>query len=341
MILNNFCAALNTLGFIKGFKIPIIIDGLNESNPYKEIWRTNIYDIITEIKKLDYVCLITTCRDRYINSIFEKNSITDIQNTFVLEGLTEKQKKSAVPKYFNKYDIVPTSWNFNKDLFNHPLLLKIFSEANTGSRNINISIDNVFQSFDKYYDNIIRKVTDDDNLSKKNINSRVSQVCEKLWNDNSRDIDIVDFVSIISPNSDTLAGTIADKILDEGLCLFQRNLDETDNEKIQFAYDLVAGYLIASKVLLVNAKTADDAKEWLNKNDIQNKLFTEDNAHPLAEDIMISLLYLLPSKYGVEFFELFDNTTTLEISYRNIDYYIGNTSGQEKLRTIFSKSTKE
>ncbi|CEJ70106.1 hypothetical protein BN1195_02410 [Chryseobacterium oranimense G311] len=337
----QFLRALNTLGFIKGFKIPIIIDGLNESNPYKEIWRTNIYDIITEIKKLDYICLITTCRDRYINSIFEKNSITDIQNTFVLEGLTEKQKKSAVPKYFNKYHIVPTSWNFNKDLFNHPLLLKIFSEANTGSRNINISIDNVFQSFDKYYDNIIRKVTDDDNLSKKNINSRVSQVCEKLWNDNSRDIDIVDFVSIISPNSDTLAGTIADKILDEGLCLFQRNLDETDNEKIQFAYDLVAGYLIASKVLLVNAKTADDAKEWLNKNDIQNKLFTEDNAHPLAEDIMISLLYLLPSRYGVEFFELFDNTTTLEISYRNIDYYIGNTSGQEKLRTIFSKSTKD
>lgn len=337
----EFLQALNTLGFIKGFKIPIIIDGLNESSPYKDIWRTNLFEIAAEIKKLEYVCLISTCRDRYINSIFEKENVSDIKNTFILEGLTEKQKRLAIPKYFEKYNIVPTSWNFNKDLFKHPLLLKIFSEANEGSENINISIDNVFQSFDKYYDNIIKKVTDDDIVTKRNINSRISQLCSKLWVDNSRDIDIVDFVSIIDPQKEKLSGSLSDKILDEGLCLFQRNLDEAENEKIQFAYDLVAGYLIASKVLLAGVIAADELLKCLTNNDIQDKLFNEDLAHPLAEDIMISLLYLLPTKYGVEFFEVFDNATTLEISCRNIDYYIGNSSGQDKIRKIFEKTSAD
>lgn len=337
----EFLQALNTLGFIKGFKVPIIIDGLNESSPYKEIWKTHLFDIIAEIKKLDYVCLITTCRDRYINFIFEKENVSDIKNTFILEGLTEKQKRLAVPKYFEKYNIVPTSWNFNKDLFKHPLLLKIFSEANEDAENINISIDNVFQSFDKYYDNIIKKVTGDDIVSKRNVNSRISQLCSKLWNDNSRDIDIVDFVSIIDPQKEELSDSIADKILDEGLCLFQRNLDEAENENIQFAYDLVAGYLIASKVLLAEVKTADELVKYLNNNDIQNKLFDEDLPHPLAEDIMISLLYLLPTKFNIEFFEVFDNASILEISCRNIDYYIGNSSGQDKIKRIFEKTTAD
>ncbi|MCP1298733.1 hypothetical protein NK356_06115 [Chryseobacterium sp. S0630] len=337
----QFLQALNTLGFSKGVKIPIIIDGLNESNPYKDIWKTNIFDIIAEIKKLDHICLITTCRDRYINTIFEKENISDIKNKFVLEGLTEKQKRSAIPKYFEKYNIVPTSWNFNKDLFKHPLLLKIFSEANQESENINISIDNIFQSFDRYYDNIIKKITDDDIVLKHKINKRIAQLCEKLWNDNSRDVDIIDFATIISPESHKLYNTPADKILDEGLCLFQRNLDESDNERIQFAYDLVAGYLIASKILLAEVKTVKEIETRLYNIDIQNKLFSGDSAHSLAEDIMISLLYLLPSKYNIEFFEVFEDATALEICYRNIDYYIGNDSGQEKIRKICADLSKD
>ena len=130
-------------------------------------------------------------------------------------------------------------------------------------------------------------MTENDSLSKRNINSRISQSCGKLWENSSRDIDIVDFVSIIDPQSEKLSGSFADKILDEGLCLFQRNLDEVENEKIQFAYDLVAGYLIASKVLLAEVKTADELVKYLSNNDLKNKLFDEDLAHPLAEDIMI------------------------------------------------------
>ncbi|MEC5395262.1 hypothetical protein [Bergeyella sp. RCAD1439] len=336
----EFLQALNTLGFTKGVKIPIIIDGLNESNPYKDIWQTHIFDIVQETQKLDYLCLITTCRDRYINSIFEKEKVTDIENTFVLEGLTEKQKQLAVPKYFEKYNIVPTSWNFDKDLFKHPLLLKIFCEANEGARHINISIDNIFQSFDKYYNNIIIKVTDNDSLAKRNIDSRISQLCTKLWNDNSRHIGIVDFVSIIDPQSEKLSGTFAIKILDEGLCLFQRNLDDTKEENIQFAYDLVAGYLIASKVLLAEVKTVNDLVVHFDDN-LQKKLFDENLTHPLAEDIMISLLYLLPTKYDVELFEIFDNATSLEICCRNIDYYINNFTGQEKIKKIFTNTTTD
>ena len=70
--------------------------------------------------------LITTCRNRYVEAIFEELDITKIPNTKTLSGLTEKQRLEAIPKYFKKYNIIPTSWNFNQELFlNGRVLLKI------------------------------------------------------------------------------------------------------------------------------------------------------------------------------------------------------------------------
>lgn len=336
----QFLHAINNLGFLKGFKIPIIIDGLNESNPYKDIWRTNIKDIIREINNLDYVCLVSTCRDRYVNSIFEVENVSEIENTYFLEGLSEKQKDSAIRKYFTKYNITPSSWNFNKDLFKHPLLLRIFSEANENSENINISVNNIFNSVEKYYENIVEKATGNDPLLKANVHKRIVQLCVELWERNTRDIDLETFVSILSPNSDTLANTIADKVLDEGLCLFQKNLDESDNENIQFAYDLVAGYLIASRVLLNKLGNISDLKQSLLDSIWQDKLFSTHSAHPLSEDILISLLYLIPLRYDVELFEVCDNSVCHEICYRNIDYYIGNSIGLDKIKNLHTETTQ-
>lgn len=330
----QFLQALNTLGFTKGIKIPIIIDGLNESKPFDDIWKSNIKDIIRDIKELDYVLLITTCRNRYVEAIFEEPDITKIPNTKTLSGLTEKQRLKAIPKYFKKYKISPTSWNFNQELFVDPLLLKIFSVVNKNSENLHISLENVFVSIDRYIEEIAEnssKIESKiDKIAKKHVENQIRLFCEYLWLNSTREISDFEFNQIISPESTSQMGDLTKKLLDEGLC-FQKNL-RTDDETVQFTYDRVAGYAIVSKVLLNNLTTKPkELKDTLNKLGVEKMLFNKETFHPLRQDILMSLLHLLPSKFGVQLFELFDNDSVLEEAYNNIDYFIDNPEGQEKI----------
>lgn len=329
----GFLQALDTLGFSKGVKIPIIIDGLNESKPYDDIWRSNIKDIIRDIENLDYVILITTCRDRYIESIFEETDLSKIRNTRFLKGLSDKQRIEAIPKYFAKYGIEPTNWNFNKDLFVNPLLLKIFSEVNQNEKGIHISLENVFASIDRYFVQIEKRAstknsTVDSVLSAK-LQTRIEEYCSRLWESDSREIPLMDFHRIIAPESESMTDSLTDKLLDEGLC-FQTNIT-AGNETVQFTYDLVAGYAIASKVLLKSVTNPSDLASNLRKLGVDNKLFAQDNGHPLRQDILMSLLHLLPAKYGVHLFEVFDVEAVTEECFNNVDYFINNGSGQKKL----------
>lgn len=329
----QFLQALNTLGFTKGIKIPIIVDGLNESKPFDDIWKSNIKDIIRDIKELEYVILISTCRNRYVEAIFEEPDITKIPNTKTLSGLTEKQRLEAIPKYFKKYNIIPTSWNFNQELFINPLLLKIFSEVNKDSDNLHISLENVFESIDRYIQQIEEKSSivnsSIDKILKKRVKGKINEYCLNLWNNSTRETSLEDFHSIVAPESQTISNSLTQKLLDEGLC-FQKNLDD-ENETVQFTYDLVAGYAIASKVLLNNLTKPEEVKDALIELGIEKMLFNKETYHPLRQDILMSLLHLLPSKFGIHLFELFENESVLEEAYNNIDYFIDNPEGQEKI----------
>ncbi len=336
----QFLEALNTLGCSKGIKIPIIIDGLNESKPFDDIWKSNIKDIKRDIDELDFVILITTCRNRYVESIFEVKDITEIKNAKVLSGLSENQRLKAIPKYFKKYNITPTSWNFNQELFINPLLLKIFSEVNNGKQNLHISLGNIFESLDTYINQIEEKASlvnsSVDIILKKKIKKRISRYCQNLWENSTREIMLEDFHEIISPESNTIAGSLTQKLLDEGLC-FQRNLED-DDETVQFTYDLVAGYAIASKILLKSICKSDDIKNKLLEKGIEVMLFNKETYHPLRQDILVSLMHLLPKHFDIHLFELFSNESVIEECFNNIDYFIGKTEGQQKILEYFNTS---
>ncbi len=329
----QFLQALNTLGLTKGTKIPIIVDGLNESKPFDDIWKSNIKDIIRDIEELEYVLLLTTCRNRYVEAIFEEPDITKIRNIKILSGLSEKQRLKAIPKYFTKYNITPTSWNFNQELFVNPLLLKIFSEVNRNSDNLHISLENVFESIDSYINQIEEKSSivnsSVDKILKIRVKAKIGEYCRNLWKNSTREISLEDFHTIVSPESQTISDSLTQKLLDEGLC-FQKNLDN-ENETVQFTYDLVAGYAIASKVILNNITKPEELKDKLIERGIEKMLFNEETYHPLRQDILMSLLHLLPKKFSVQLFELFENKSVLEESYNNIDYFINNPEGQKKI----------
>ncbi|GHU98883.1 hypothetical protein FACS1894159_02050 [Bacteroidia bacterium] len=286
--------ALNELGKATQQKVPIIIDGLNESIPTAKIWKDALPDIIYDIKSFENLLLITTLRKGYVQQVFDETSFLDVKNHYKIEGFNNYNIKDAVNKYFTKYNI-STKGQYNETLFKNPLLLKMFCEANKNSSNAIITQNSIYKSIDNYISNLILKIANGDPLRKSKVTNGLESISKQLWEHNSRTISYPDeYVSLIDGQIDSFENSLAHAMMDEGM-FFLRNSDG-DNEVIQFTYDLVGGFCIAKYCLLKN-KDEGEIKNFLQSDEFQ-KLIPSDNSHPLAEDILKAILHLIPNRCG-------------------------------------------
>jgi hypothetical protein len=283
--------ALNSLGEHKCRKIPIIIDGLNESTPTAKIWREHLPDIIQDMRSFQNLLLITTLRDAYVNQVFEKKRLEDVENHYKIIGFDTNNIKYVIRKYFSKYNISAQN-GFNENIFENPLLLKIFCEANRNISNAIITQFGLYKAIEDYINKLIDKVSDLDDLKIVKIKDGLEAFSKKLWDSNDRFISYPnEYGLLINGQDNTFENTIAHKMMDEGM-FFQRNINE-DNEVIQFTYDLIGGYCIAKYYLLKN-KTEKEIVLFINSNEFK-KLSQTDLLHPLAEDILKAIFYLVPT----------------------------------------------
>ena len=86
-------------------RIPLIIDGLNESThngAFSNIWRLGLKGLVQEIAQTKNIVLITTCRTSYKEAIWEDE---DSPNRVYADGFDTDEVEQAVEKYFNEYKI--------------------------------------------------------------------------------------------------------------------------------------------------------------------------------------------------------------------------------------------
>lgn len=270
----EFLGALNNLGFLKKIKVPIIIDGLNESSPTaKSVWENEITSIIKDISTFSNLQLITTCREKseYVEQIFSIPTYQEVPNYLYLKGFTDNNIDNAIQKYFKKKDIIPKSFDFDKNLFKDPLRLKIFSEVNEGEHYIDINIRSIISSIGDYIDLLSKQICKTDSRKKSKLRNGLKELGQLLWEKNTRDLLFFDdFYPIFNSDNIEWEHSITFQLIDEGLC-FQRDL-KSDNELVQFTYDLVGGYQIAKAVFFSSNDKAETIRK-LTCEDAKKKLF--------------------------------------------------------------------
>jgi len=324
--------ALNELGRAKQQKVPIIIDGLNESIPTAKIWKDTLPDIIYDITSFENLLLITTLREGYVQQVFGKTFFTEVENYYKIEGFSNHNIKEAVNKYFTKYNI-SIKGQYKENLFRNPLLLKMFCEANKNISNPIITQNSIYKSIDNYIFNLISKIADSDPVKKSNITQSIESISKELWDNNARSILYPEkYVSLIKGNNDPFIGSIAHSMMDEGM-FFIRNITN-NNEEIQFTYDMVGGFCIARYYLLKD-KDEKGIKDFMQSDELK-KLIPSDVSHPLAEDILKAILHLIPARCGDKpLYEIVPNMPA--ITYiANIDVLSQDVSGRMKLVEFFT-----
>lgn len=335
--LRNVFACLNNLGFLRRKKVPIIIDGLNETAPNSSRWHQELTELSALAIEFPHVLLMTTTRTAYCERIFGAERPEEVPNAIELTGFVGYKVDYAVRKYFDKYEILATNWSISHKIFAHPLLLKMFCVVNKGS-SVEVSYASVFAAIEEYVEHAARAAVsvagDVNRFMLPILIRRIHQLGQYLWDSNSRSVPYPEALpQILDPDwngKDDWRETFSGRLLDEGL-LLGREVRQGE-EVVEFAYDLVAGIVIAKAVFFsgphppIDTLCTEQARQGLGSG-------SEAPTHPLAEDILRALIYLWPNySGGTQLIEVFEHPDCLRFSFEMLDAVCRTDTGMAAMR---------
>lgn len=248
---DDFLGALEICARVYKVKIPIIIDGLNESTHWSSVWKNGLEKFILKVKQYLHIVLITTYRSSYEDQLFtnkyfeydDKWKLKKYINGF--EGLNWK----AIERYFEYYKIKLENHSNAIGYFKHPLHLKIFCETKNHKRTEEVKVsfknEDLFDVFDEYIkrsnNNITASLKElDPKYNNDFTEKKLLQLSKYFWENNTRGM----------PRSEKLFRDDELRIFEgENLLIYRDWNIDNDKEEIQFTYDLLGGYLI-SKYLI-------------------------------------------------------------------------------------------
>lgn len=285
---------LNMLGQIHGVKALFIIDGLNESLHWHQIWKNGISEIRSEINANSFnnLIFITTYRSSYEEEIFGdffyQSGNYDLR--IDVSGFDNDNFYDALKKYTDYYNVRITNDKNIISLFReNPLALRIFCITNRG-RSVSLSNMTIFDIFEKYIQhcniNIVNTLKLPIKYHKSFLFKKLSEVCNYAWKNNTNRVPLTG----VQLSTEELSA-----IESENLLLYR---EWGGQENLLFTYDLLAGYLISLNIL----QQYTDKKSFLSdfNSYILPKLGNDNkgSCHPLFDDILSCLIILSIDKFG-------------------------------------------
>lgn len=330
MSFSDMLDCLDFLARVHHCKLPIIIDGLNETAPNEERWKEELPALKVLLDKHSHLLLVTTCRDKtdYLQAKYGVDNYTEVENHILLNGLVKEDLEVTVDKYFSKYEIRnATVEDFGA--FENPLLLKIFCITNKNKSNIVVNNYSLVSCMDDYSNQLLSNISMHkgkiDKLAKHKLEKNLHRASYILFENDTRYLDFYN----------QFAKIFDDKVYDlinEGLCFtFEKNNGE---EQVQYTYDMVAGFHIA-KSILHRCGEEEDFKSFIDSN--KGKFFG-DKRHTLAEDIIKSLFYLVPIHYHKEWFEIMPNPEVINAAIDNLDIFLTSDNGRKSFVNILTET---
>ena len=335
---HDFLQALSAAAEAYHTRIPLIIDGLNESvhnGTLSKVWELYLEGFISEIADIKNIVLITTCRTSYKEVIWKEatpkefnwKKLTweenDSPNWVYAYGFDRYEEvEPAVEKYFNAYKIKADLTGAPLAQFEHPIYLKIFCETKNRERKTEVQVyvgeQTLFEVFDEYLEQCNEAVCTRLGIRQGTpiVQPILNEIVKHLWQNRSRNIPVEELVKLTDNQllSDLNWPLSKARAIEAESLLVCRDRWE-GKDAMSFTYDLLGGYLIA-KYLVEQA--AGNVQAFLNGEDVVTLLFGENHQilHPLQEDICRCLAALLPAKTGHFLHEFSENKKAFGLSIR-------------------------
>ena len=290
--------ALDAAGHRAGRRLPIVIDGLNESEDPRN-WKDLLSRADELLKAFPYVLLVVTLRNEFVEDCLPggmgESPTTD---RFELNGFKD-DPQSAIDKYFAFYKIDKTDADLPLELLQHPLTLRIYCEVANAGRHHTVGVEALPNSlvalFEDHFKRIAMRVADLSPSSRRlyqdEVHEAMRKIAASLWDNNARSMSF-DTARATIDGGGSWDASIIRALESEGVLI--RTAFEEGQQRIAFSYDLMAGHMLAKYIL-----NCGDVTQWFQNAENQKKLDTsKPGSHTLSGDTFYALVGLYPGKGG-------------------------------------------
>lgn len=270
--------SLEALGLREGRRVPLVIDGINESDDASG-WKDALARLGARLDRFSHVVAIVTLRPGYAKLALPAGS-----KGFRLEGFAGIESV-AVARYFDYYKIRADRSAIDWWRPSDPLLLAIFCRVVNGERKEEVTASDLPRSlcdvFERHLEEIVVRIGEATGLDPDDVTAALGKLARRFLETGARELEVAEVGEALGdPPRVRWKDSLRFQVESEEVLV--RDVFE-GREKALFGYDLLGGHLIA-KDLLARHSPEEIAAE---------PLAGEIGAHPLREDIITGLTGLL------------------------------------------------
>ncbi|MEO3862085.1 hypothetical protein [Acrocarpospora sp. B8E8] len=286
--------ALNSAGGRVGNRIPLVIDGLNEAERPSE-WRALLDELTPALDDYPNVLVIVTLREALADRALPDTAIKlDLK-------WNRTEVNDIVAAYFDHYLIDARGAWLPTRMFRNPLFLRMYCQAANPLRKQPVGVEALPTSlvgvFELYRDAVAKRLAEDparNPVPADQIKRRLTELAREMWSRGVRRLPSDDAKAILDAGETNWDESLFRRLEEEGV-LLRDEVNGSDDTETGILFDRFAGYLIADALLV--RMTYAEVEERLAEATLWNSLMGEDH-HPFGEDITISLIGLLPRRFG-------------------------------------------
>ena len=285
--------SIDSAGAREGCRIPIFIDGLNEAERPAE-WRQLFEQVAPILDRFSHALVIVTLR-----SAIQDQVIPDAVHILKLNW-QDQEVHEIVSRYFEHYKIDPGGAWLPFGLFHNPLFVRMYCEASNPEREESVGAEGLPNSlvgvFELYRTRVDERLTNDPprpTLPQGHVKQQLARVAQALWEQDTRLLPYEVVKTLIDDPGMNWDDSLYRRLVDEGVLSRHEHSDSQDSES-GILFDRFAGYLISD--FMLGSLSLNKVNEVLGASDLWSKLVGPD-AHPLGEDVLITLAELLPRRF--------------------------------------------
>ena len=302
--MESLLAAVDAAGQRARHRLPVVIDGLNESEDPRN-WKRHIAMMETMLAKYPYVLLVCTLRPEFVGEALPDGTRSVEINDFGNDTI------EAIRAHFLHYKIEPCDISIPMELLGHPLTLRLFCEVTNPTRQKFVGIDSMPDSLTALFDLYLKQVGDriaelsprTQRYCPQDVRSALTIVANTLWDSRSRSVDIDELRRDLGDVSRPWDQSLVRALEHEGVLL---RMPSNGNGAYVPVYDRLGGHIIANTLLAKHGQVGFE--QWiLNPSTISLLAGDYNDRHPLAEDVLYSLVGQIPRRfYSKQLWQLVD-----------------------------------
>jgi len=291
--MESLLAAVDAAGQRARHRLPVVIDGLNESEDPRA-WKPLLASLEATLGRYPYVLLVCTLRPEFVG-----DALPDGTRRVEISGYGAEAVE-AIRQHFDYWKIDATDASL-PGFLRHPLTLRLFCEVTNPKRQKVVGVDAMPGSltalFDRYLEQVGNRVAElaprTHRYFAQDVRTALATIANKLWDSRARSIDLDELRQVLGDAQRPWDQSLVRALEHEGILL---RMPSNGNGAYVPAYDLLGGHIIANALLARHGQLGFET--WIRESSTMTLLAGDyDVRHPLADDVVLSLVGQLPRRF--------------------------------------------